>query len=86
LIIDEKDEPLGDPWVELNGLSEVGSSGAALVDVIEQDLSQYINRANAKTLRDDVKLEKELKVVARRTAQGEIGKKPEVMVIISRLS
>ena len=86
LIIDEKDEPLGDPWVELNGLAEVGSSGAALVDVIEQDLSQYINRANAKTLRDDVKLEKELKVVARRTAQGEIGKKPEVMVIISRLS
>ena len=86
LIIDEKDEPLGDPWVELNGLAEVGSSGAALVDVIEQDLSQYINRANAKTLRDDVKLEKELKVLARRTAQGEIGKKPEVMVIISRLS
>jgi len=86
LIIDENDEPLGDPWVELNGLSEVGGSGAALVDVIEQDLSQFINRANAKTLRDDVKLEKELKTIARRTAQGEIGKKPEVMVIVSRLS
>lgn len=86
LIIDENDEPLGDPWVELNGLSEVGGSGAALVDVIEQDLSQFINRANAKTLRDDVKLEKELKSIARRTAQGEIGKKPEVMVIVSRLS
>jgi ribonuclease J len=86
LIVDENDEPLGDPWVELSGLAEVGNSGAPLVDVIEQDLSQFINRANAKTLRDDVKLEKELKTIARRTSQGEIGKKPEVMVIISRLS
>jgi ribonuclease J len=86
LIVDENDEPLGDPWVELSGLAELGGSGAALVDVIEQDLSQFINRANAKTLRDDVKLEKELKTIARRTAQGEIGMKPEVMVIVSRLS
>jgi len=86
LIIDENDEPLGDPWVELNGLAEVGNSGAPLVDVIEQDLSQFINRANKKTLVDDLKLEKELKTIARRTAQGEIGKKPEVMVIVSRLS
>ena len=86
LIIDENDEPLGDPWVELNGLAEVGNSGAPLVDVIEQDLSQFVNRAGRKTLADDVKLEKELKSIARRTAQGEIGKKPEVMVIVSRLS
>lgn len=86
LIIDENDEPLGDPWVELNGLAEVGQSGAPLVDVIEQDLSQFINRASDKTLADDVKLEKELKSIARRTTQAEIGKKPEVMVIVSRLS
>lgn len=86
LIIDENDEPLGDPWVELSGLAETGGSGTALVDVLEQDLAQFINRANPKTLRDDVKLEKELKSIARRSAQGEIGKKPEVMVIVSRLS
>ncbi|MEO0903515.1 MAG: MBL fold metallo-hydrolase RNA specificity domain-containing protein, partial [Pseudomonadota bacterium] len=85
LIIDENDEPLGDPWVETNGLAETGSSNAALVEVVEEDLSQFINRANAKTLRDDEKLEKELKSIARRSAQGEIGKKPEVTVIISRL-
>ena len=85
LIIDENDEPLGDPWVESNGLAETGSSNAALVEVIEEDLSQFINRANAKTLRDDDKLEKELKTIARRSAQAEIGKKPEVTVIISRL-
>ena len=85
LIIDENDEPLGDPWVETNGLAEVGRNNAALVEVVEQDLSQFVNRANAKTLRDDVKLEKELRSIARRSAQGEIGKKPEVTVIVSRL-
>ena len=56
-----------------------------MVDVVEEDLSQFVNRANAKTLRDDDKLEKELRTIARRTAQSEIGKKPEVMVIVSRL-
>ncbi|MFA8443788.1 ribonuclease J [Yoonia sp.] len=85
LIIDENDEPLGDPWVEINGLAETGRNNAALVDVVEEDLSQFVNRANAKTLRDDVKLEKELKTIARRSAQAEIGKKPEVTVIVSRL-
>ncbi|MFQ1700565.1 ribonuclease J [Loktanella agnita] len=85
LIIDENDEPLGDPWVEINGLPEIGNSNAPLVDVIEEDLSQFLNRANDKTLADDDKLEKELKTIARRTAQREIGKKPEVTVIVSRL-
>ncbi|WP_439155614.1 ribonuclease J [Yoonia sp.] len=86
LIIDENDEPLGDPWVEIAGLAETGRNNASLVEVVEEDLSQFVNRANAKTLRDDVKLEKELKIIARRSAQSEIGKKPEVTVIVSRLS
>ncbi|SEW02346.1 ribonuclease J [Cognatiyoonia koreensis] len=86
LVIDENDEPLGDPWVELAGLAETGNSNAALVDVLEQDLSQFVNRANAKTLRDDEKLEKELRTITRKSAVAEIGKKPEVTVIVSRLS
>ncbi|SMY07808.1 ribonuclease J [Flavimaricola marinus] len=86
MLIDENDEPLGDPWVELMGLPEVGRSKAPLVDVIEQDLSQFVNRANAKTLRDEDKLDKELKRIARQTASAEIGKKPEVTVVVSRLS
>ncbi len=85
LIIDENDEPLGDPWVEISGLPEMGRNNAALVEVVEEDLSQFLNRANAKTLRDDDKLEKELRSIARKSAQGEIGKKPEVTVIVSRL-
>ena len=38
-----------------------------------------------KTLTDDDKLEEGLRRVARQAAQNEIGKKPEVTVIISRL-
>ncbi len=86
LIIDENDDPLGEPWVELAGLTETGTSNAALAEVIEEDLSQFLMRAKDKTLRDDVALEKELRTIARRTAQSEIGKKPETTVIVSRLS
>ncbi len=85
LIIDENDEPLGEPWVETNGLPETGNSGAPLAEVVEEDLGQFVMRASPKTLRDDDKLDKELKSIARKTALDEIGKKPEVMVIISRL-
>ncbi len=86
MIIDENDEPLGDPWCELMGLPETGRSKASLVETIEADLAQFVNRANAKTLRDEDKLDKELKRIARSTTQAETGKKPEVNVVVSRLS
>lgn len=85
LIIDENGDPLGDPWCEIMGLPEMGRNNAPLVDVLEEDLSQFIGRARKNTLADDDKLEKELRQVVRRSAQGEIGKKPEVTVVISRL-
>lgn len=84
-ILDEQDEPLGEPWCEINGLSESGVSRAPLVEVLEEDLSQFLGRAKARTLKDDAKLEDELRRVVRRTAQDEIGKKPEVTVVISRM-
>ncbi|PRY91252.1 ribonuclease J [Donghicola tyrosinivorans] len=86
VILDEDDDPLGEPWCELRGLPEMGRNNAPLVDVLEEDLSQFMGRAGAKTLTDDDKLEEGLKRQARQTAQAEIGKKPEVTVIISRLS
>jgi ribonuclease J len=86
LIIDEDGDMLGDPWVEIMGLPETGRNDVPLVDVVEEDLAQFIGRAHAKTLADDDKLEKEIKMIARKSAQGEIGKKPEVTVIISRLA
>lgn len=86
LIVEEDGEPIGDPWCEVMGLPEVGSSNAPLVDVIEEDLKQFLMRAEDRTLRDDERLEEELRRITRRTAQDEIGKKPEVTIVISRLS
>ena len=86
VILDEEDAPLGEPWCELRGLAEQGSSNAPLVDVLEADLDQFLGRADDKTLADDDKLEEQLRRITRQTTQGEIGKKPEVTVVISRLS
>lgn len=86
VIIDDEDEPLGDPWCETMGLPETGRSKAPLVDVLEEDLSQFLNRAGAKTLADDSKLEDEMRRIVRNSANDEIGKKPEVTVVVSRLS
>jgi ribonuclease J len=86
LILDEEDELLGDPWCEIKGLPETGQSRAPLVEVLEEDLSQFVNRANPKTLRDDNALEEALRRIVRQSAMNEIGKKPEVSVVISRMS
>lgn len=86
VILDEENEPLGDPWCELMGLPETGRSRAALVEVLEEDLSQFLGRAGAKIRADDNKLENEMRRVVRGSANDEIGKKPEVTVVVSRLS
>ena len=86
LIVDEDDEPLGDPWVDTMGLPETGVSKAPLVDVIEADLAQWLGRAKPATLRDDAALNDGLRKVTRQSAGDEIGRKPEVTVVVSRLS
>jgi ribonuclease J len=85
VILDEEDEPLGEPWCDTMGLPEIGTSRAALVEVLEEDLNQFLMRAEAKTLRDDDKLEEAMRRIVRQTAKAEIGKKPEVTVVISRM-
>jgi ribonuclease J len=86
LIIDEDGEVLGDPWCELRGLAENGRSNAPVIDILEEDLSQFLGRAERKTLSDDDKLEDAIKRIVRQTCQNEIGKKPEVMIVVSRLA
>ncbi|RKF15019.1 ribonuclease J [Roseovarius spongiae] len=86
VILDEEDEMLGDPWCEIKGLAEEGVSRAPLVDVLEEDLAQFLGRAGKKTRADDAKLDEELRRVTRQSANSEVGKKPEVTVIISRMS
>ncbi|MDX1743376.1 MAG: ribonuclease J [Ruegeria sp.] len=85
VILDEEDEPLGEPWCDTMGLPETGTSRAALVEVLEEDLNQFLMRADAKTLRDDDKLEEAMRRIVRQTAKAETGKKPEVTTVISRM-
>ena len=85
-VILEDDEPVGDPWCDIMGLPETGTSKAPLVDVLEEDLSQFMMRASAKTLKNEERLEEELRRITRATSLAEIGKKPEVTVVVSRLA
>ena len=86
VIVDEDGEALGGAWCDSMGLTETGKSKAPLLDVLEEDLTQFLNRADRATLADDDKLEENLRRIARQTAEAEAGHKPEVSVVISRLS
>lgn len=86
LIMDEDDAPLGEPWAELMGLPEIGKGGRPLAEVIEEDLAAYLERAGSKILRDDEKLDDGVRRIVRQVAMEEIGKKPEVTIVVSRLA
>jgi ribonuclease J len=86
VIVDENDRPLGDAWVELMGVPETGKAGRALADELERDLTAFLDRAEARVLADDDRMDEAIRRIVRQTAQDEVGKKPEVTVVISRLS
>ncbi|MBW7922761.1 MAG: ribonuclease J [Rubellimicrobium sp.] len=85
LIIDENDQPLGDVWCEVEGLPGTGRSGDPLCEVLEADLTKHVARLGRRALRDEDKLAKDLSRMVRQIAQNEIGKKPEVRVVVSHL-
>ncbi|MDD8022782.1 MAG: ribonuclease J [Paracoccaceae bacterium] len=85
VIIDEDDVPLGDAWVELMGLPETGKRGVPLADQIEDELSEFLERAPDKVLGNDSKMDEAIRRIARQVSMEEIGKKPEVTVVVSRL-
>jgi len=84
VILDEADSPLGEAWVEVMGLPARGRSGV-LSEVLEADLTDYLTAAGSRVLRDDDKLDEALRRVVRQVTMEEIGKKPEVTVVVSRL-
>ena len=85
VILDEDDSPMGEAWVELSGLPTVGRGGRMLGETLEQDLTDYLDNAGAKVLRDDGKLEEALRRIVRQVTMEEVGKKPEATIVISRL-
>jgi ribonuclease J len=86
VIIDEDDVPLGDAWVETMGLADKGRSGSSLGDQIEDELAEFLERANNKLVASDQKLDEAIRRIVRQVSMEEIGKKPEVSVVISRLA
>ncbi|MBC7477623.1 MAG: ribonuclease J [Pseudorhodobacter sp.] len=86
LILDENNDPLGDAWVDPRGLPTMGKGKRDLAETLEADLSEFLESASKKLLADDDKLEEALKRVLRQVSMEEIGKKPEMTIIISRLA
>ena len=86
VILDEQNEPLGEAWVELMGLPQIGRGERQLTETLETDLTSFLESASGKILSDDDKLDEALKRIVRQVSMEEIGKKPEVRVVISRLS
>jgi ribonuclease J len=86
LIMDENNEPLGEAWVDLRGLPQNGKGNRDLAETLEGDLSEFLDTAGKRLLADDDKLEEAIKRVVRQVSMEEIGKKPEMTIVISRLA
>ncbi len=85
LIIDEDDRPLGDAWVEAMGLAQVGRGGQPIEDMMEAELAEFLDGADDKVILNDDRLAEAVRRIVRQVCMEEIGKKPEVEVITSRL-
>ncbi|MCX7890003.1 MAG: ribonuclease J [Rhodobacteraceae bacterium] len=85
VIVDEEDRPLGEAWVEIMGLPGRGSSGRTLIEVLERDLAGVLDRVDDRVLADDDALDEAIRRAVRTTTEEEVGKRPEVTVVISRL-
>ncbi|GIT92931.1 MBL fold hydrolase [Jannaschia pagri] len=86
VMVDDDDEVLEDTWVDLRGLPEVAGNGASLADMMEEHLAGQLARIDTRTAGDDEKLEDLIVKGVRKVAQDEVGKRPEVTVLITRLA
>lgn len=86
VMVDEDDDLLEDAWVDIRGLSEVGTNGAPLLDLLEDELAQALARVDGRTAGDDDKLSDVVKRAVRQLCKEQIGKKPEVTTLITRLA
>lgn len=86
VMVDDDDEVLEDTWVELRGLPDAAGNGAPLADLMETHLAGQLARVDTRTAGDDEKLETLIVKGVRKIAQDEVGKRPEVTVLITRLA
>jgi len=86
VMIEDDDRIMEDAWVSLRGLPEAGRSGRDLAEEMERELSQRFERVDTRTAGDDDAIEGIVKKAVQKVAQEEIGKRPEVTVLITRLA
>ena len=63
-----------------------GRAGVPLARHIESELADYLDRVDDATVMNDKKLDEGVRRIVRQVSMEEVGKKPEVKVIISRLA
>jgi ribonuclease J len=85
VMVDDDDEVLEDTWVDIRGLPEE-AGGEVLADRMEAHLARQLARIDTRTAGDDEKLEDLIVKGVRKVAQDEVGKRPEVTVLITRLA
>jgi ribonuclease J len=85
-LIVEEDALLGEAWAEVMGLPEAGRSRRVLAEVVDAEVTELLERSGRRVLRDDDKINDAVRRVVRRIALEEVGKKPEVTVVVSRVS
>jgi ribonuclease J len=73
------------PWVETVGLPDPGGEAGALARAIEDEIEDALSRADRNTLGSDEAVEALVERAAKTAAVAAIGKKPVVVVMISRL-
>ncbi len=86
VMVDDDNEILSDTWVDIRGLPELVRGSAPLAEIMEEHLAGQLSRADKRTANDDEKLEDLVVRGVRKVAQDEIGKRPEVTVLITRLT
>lgn len=86
VMVDDDNEILEDTWVDIRGLPELARGSAPVAEMMEEHLAGLLARADTRTAGDDEKLEDLIVKGVRKVAQDEVGKRPEVTVLITRLT
>lgn len=84
VVIDEDNQPLDGVWAEPSGVPDpkVGS----LQELIEEAIENHLATTKRRDLADDAKVEELVSRVVRKVCKDEVGKKPQVTVLINRLA
>ncbi len=70
-------------WSGITGLAATGRSGAPLQEALDRGLIRALGRERRKVLLDDEAVEALVRSVVRKIAVAEIGKRPEVTVVVA---